>query len=208
MPTTHPYQQFQAHLLRTCKDFFRRYARAGGDPQNVITLLWFLSPASREARIPQPHYPALAQGFKGKLIQFESSCAGLLPYFPTNPTGPIRKLKETVEATREAAREVRRSDAAVRGFLKAWGIPGKRGRPTGPCDDTVILATLACECRARFGRPHHREVLALAETAKGSPVVRLRDDYNDPVQALRLRLRAVPLATIEAIQRQFFPTKP
>lgn len=208
MPTTHPYLQFHARLRDTCKDFFTRYTDAGGDPDNVIVLLWFLTPASQKERIPNPHYPALAQGFKRKLIQLEGACAGLLPYFPTNSIGQIRKLKETVEATREKAREVRRSDKAMRSFLKGWGISGKRGRPSGPLDDTLILATLEWECRARFGRPYHRQLLDLAEAAKRSPALSLRDESNDPVQALRLRLRSVPPAAIETIYQRFFPPKP
>lgn len=208
MPTTHPYQQFRVRLRDTCKDFFARYTNAGGDPDNVIVLLWFLTPASQKERIPNPHYPALAQGFKRKLIQLEGACAGLLPYFPTNSTGQIRKLKETVEATREKAREVRRSDKAMRSFLKRWGISGKRGRPSGPLDDTVILATLERECRARFGRPCHRQLHDLAQAAKGSPVLRLRDDDPCNVEALRLRIHTVPPATIEAYYQRFFPQTP
>ena len=43
IPITHTYQQLHARLRDTCKYFFDRYAKAGGDPDNVIVLLWFLT---------------------------------------------------------------------------------------------------------------------------------------------------------------------
>ncbi len=43
IPITHTYQQLHARLRDTCKYFFARYAKAGGDPDNVIVLLWFLT---------------------------------------------------------------------------------------------------------------------------------------------------------------------
>ncbi|MBI2882646.1 MAG: hypothetical protein HYY11_01860 [Candidatus Methylomirabilis oxyfera] len=212
MPTTRPYLEFHARLLCKCEDFFTRYTKKGGNPDNVIALLWYLTPESKKARIPKPQYPALAQDFKKKLIQLEGTCAGLLPYFPKNPTSSIRKLKKTVGATQEASRQVRRSDAAMRNFLKAHGFHGKRGW-RGPLEETVILKVLEQELRERLRRPHYKEMLALAETATGTSVLRLQSGSSrgkdDPAELLRVRLHKVDWpAEYEATYRKFFPPEP
>lgn len=205
MRTKYPYEEFHARLLRDCNGFFTRYRGAGGDPDNVIVLLWYLTPESKQTLLPS--FPALSYHFMRKLAALEADGAALLPYFPKTPTRLLRQLKQTVGELRGLAYQIRRSKAVRQAFIEAWNLPSRRGRPRGS-SETVVLKVLELECRTRFHRPCYKQILELGDTAKGSPVVRTQKSENDPVAVLRIRLRAVPAAEAEPFHRRFFPATP
>jgi len=209
MPTLATYQQFRTRLLADCRDIFTRYAEAGGLPDELLSLVWFLTENAASEKIQDPYLPPIGREVVNKLIACEAAIAGLVPFLrgTKDPSPRIRSFHSKLEAVRTEIKKFRRSKRVLRDLLQMHGITRPTGRPSGPYRETVIYGTLIAEFRARFNRPRYRDVLALARAAGTNDLeAHVRNSFNDEGERLRRRLLHLPHDLIKTTHRRFFST--